>query len=398
MASRRLRFLHRDDVTVTLGDAVLVATGTPPTEAGAADLHQVRSALEWVKSRQSDGLVVVMKSTVPPGTGRRIIDRDLTGSGLSYVSNPEFLREGRAVDDWDSPDRIVIGAVPGDGHAVRVVKEMHRGIDAPYMVTDVTSAEMIKYASNAFLVTRISFINEMALLCDRVGASIDAVSEGLAMDTRTGGRIYAGVGYGGSCFPKDVRALDYLALNSGVSVDLLRSVININNRQRLLPLFALRESFDGKMAGLRVGVFGLAFKPDADDVRDAPSLDLIKAPVDEGVEIRAYDPQAHETTRPNLPSSVHLVDELIEAADQAHALVLVTEWDRMVNGDWSAIERCMRRPRFVYDSRNVLDAKFMERLGFEYVADGRHASDRPRQETNEAGEYHAGSSTTVVSS
>ena len=210
------------------------------------------------------------------------------------------------------------------------------------MVTDVTSAEMIKYASNAFLATRISFINEMALLCDRVGASIDAVSEGLAMDARTGGRIYAGVGYGGSCFPKDVRALDYLALTSGVSVDLLRSVININNRQRLLPLFALRERFNGNMTGLRVGVLGLAFKPDTDDVRDAPSLDLIKALVDEEVEVLAYDPQAMETARPHLPPAVELVDDPLEAADRAQALVLVTEWDQVVNADWNGIARCMR--------------------------------------------------------
>ena len=398
LANCRLRFLHRDDATGPVGDAVLVATGTPPTEAGAADLRQVRSALEWVKSRQSDDLVVVMKSTVPPGTGQRIIDRDLTGSGLSYISNPEFLREGRAVDDWDSPDRIVIGAGPGDGRSVRVVKEMHSGIDAPYLVTDVTSAEMIKYASNAFLATRISFINEMALLCDRVGASIDAVSEGLAMDARTGVRIYAGVGYGGSCFPKDVRALDYLALNSGVSVDLLRSVININNRQRLLPLFALRERFNGNLAGLRVGVLGLAFKPDTDDVRDAPSLDLIKALEDEGARVRAYDPQAIETARPHLPPAVELVDDPLEVADRAQALVLVTEWDQVVNADWNGIARCMRPPRFVYDGRNALDAKSMERLGFEYAAVGRHASDRQGHETNDAAVDPVGGSRIVVCS
>ena len=371
LAAHMLEFVHRDEFDGPLGQVALITTGTPPSESGAADLSQVRSALAWIKEKASEDLVVIMKSTVPPGTGQRIIHRDLAGSGLSYAANPEFLREGRAVEDWASPDRIVIGAEPGDERAVRVVKEMHRGIDAPYMVTDVTSAEMIKYASNAFLATRISFINEMALLCDRVGASIDTVSEGLAMDARTGGRIYAGVGYGGSCFPKDVRALDYLALTSGVSVDLLRSVININNRQRLLPLFALRERFNGNMTGLRVGVLGLAFKPDTDDVRDAPSLDLIRALVDEGAEVCAYDPQAIETARPNLPSSVHLVDDPLEAADRAQALVLVTEWDQVVNAHWNGIARCMRPPRFVYDGRNALDTKSMERLGFEYASVGR---------------------------
>ena len=375
LCSRQLRFLHRDDLAEPLGDIVLIATGTPPTDAGAADLHQVRSALAWIKTRQRADLAVVMKSTVPPGTGQRIIDRELAGTGLSYVSNPEFLREGHALQDWSSPDRIVIGTAGGNKRSVQAVKEMHRGIDAPYMVTDVTSAEMIKYASNAFLATRISFINEMALLCDRVGASIDAVSEGLAMDPRTGGRIYAGVGYGGSCFPKDVRALDYLALNSGVSVDLLRSVININNRQRLLPLFALRDRFNGNMAGLQVGVLGLAFKPETDDVRDAPSLDLIKALVDEGVEVRAYDPQATETARPHLPPTVELVGDPLEAADRAQALVLVTEWDQIVNADWNAVARCMKPPRFVYDGRNALDGSLMDRQGFEYEAVGRRTND-----------------------
>ena len=257
----------------------------------------------WIKARKPRGLVVVMKSTVPPGVGQRLLQTDLRGTGIRYASNPEFLREGWAVADWDAPDRIVIGAEPGDDHAVAVVKGMHAGIDAPHLVTDVTSAEMVKYASNAFLATRISFINEIALLCERIGASIDAVSEGLAMDTRAGARIYAGVGYGGSCFPKDVRALDYLALTSGVSVDLLRSVINVNNRQRMLPLYTLRQHFNGALSGVRVGVLGLAFKPETDDVRDAPSLSLIRELVAEGVEVLAFDPQANETARRQLPAA-----------------------------------------------------------------------------------------------
>ena len=371
-----LHFLHRDDVDGPLGHIAVVATGTPPTDNGAADLNQVRSALGWIEAQQCGDLVVVMKSTVPPGTGQRIIDQHLKCSRLRYISNPEFLREGRAVRDWKSPDRIVIGASTGDAHSVGVVKQMHMGINAPYMITDVTSAEMIKYASNAFLATRISFINEIASLCDRVGASIDAVSEGLAMDARTGGRIYAGVGYGGSCFPKDVRALDYLALTTGVTVDLLRSVISVNNRQRLLPLYALRERFDANMGGLRVGVLGLAFKPKTDDVRDAPSVDLIKALVDEGVEVRAFNPYANDTGRPHLPPFVELVDDPVEAANRAQALVLMTEWDEIVNADWQSIARSMRSPRLVFDGRNALDAHAMDRLGFEYMAVGRNSESR----------------------
>ncbi len=366
-----LRFLHRDDVAETLGDVALIATGTPPTHGGGADLHQVRAAVSWVRSKAPRDLTVVMKSTVPPGTGRKLLETELRGTSVRYASNPEFLREGRAVDDWEKPDRIVIGVEPDDSRSVETVQRMYAGIDAPCMVTDITSAEMIKYASNAFLATRISFINEIASLCDTVGASIDDVSDGMAMDSRTGARIHAGVGYGGSCFPKDVRALDHLALTSGASVDLLRSVINTNNRQRLLPLHALRQRFGGALDGLRVGILGLAFKPGTDDVRDAPSLDLIHALVDEGAEVQAYDPEAMESARPNLPASVQLVDSVEEAANRTQALVLLTEWESIVQSDWRVVSRCMIPPRLVFDGRNALDPAEMGRLGFEYVGVGR---------------------------
>ena len=295
----RLTFRHPDDLDESLGEAAVIATGTPPLESGAVDMSQVRSAIDWIKSRRPDNLVVVMKSTVPPGTGSRIA-RELAGHGIRYASNPEFLREGRAIADWDSPDRVVIGAETGDHHAIDLVKRLHDGIDAPIMVTDVTSAEMIKYASNAFLATRISFINEIAALCERVGASIDSVSEGMAMDARTGARIHAGVGYGGSCFPKDVRALDYLALTSGAPTELLRSVISVNNRQQLMPLLALRERFNGALGGLRVAVLGLAFKPQTDDVRGAPSLCADTRPAGRGRERGGLRPPRQRQRRPRV--------------------------------------------------------------------------------------------------
>lgn len=371
MYNGQLRFLHRDEVDEPLGAAAVIATGTPPTNSGAADLSQVKSAVDWIKSKVPQDLVVVMKSTVPPGVGQRLLQIDLRGTGIRYASNPEFLREGRAVADWDAPDRIVIGAAPGDDRAVAVVKCMHAGIDAPHLVTDITSAEMVKYASNAFLATRISFINEIALLCDRIGASIDAVSEGLAMDTRAGARIYAGVGYGGSCFPKDVRALDYLAADSGVSVDLLRSVINVNNRQRMLPLHALRQRFNGALSGVRVGVLGLAFKPETDDVRDAPSLSLIRELVDEGVQVLAFDPQANDTARRQLPAAVRIAGSPVEAAEGAQAAVLLTEWPQIVRAEWPCIAAAMCPPRLLFDGRNALDADAMRALGFEYAGVGR---------------------------
>ena len=251
---------------------------------------------------------------------------------------------------------------------------MHADMAAPYIVTDMTSAEMIKYASNAFLATRIAFIDEIASLCDRVGASIDAVSAGTSMDPWTGGRIYAGVGYGGSFFPKDVRALDHLGLNSGAKVELLRSVININNRQRLLPLYALRERFDANMAGLRVAVLGLAFKSNTDDVGDAPAIDLIQALHDDGAIVSAYDPEAMATARPHLPSEIRLTSNVLEAADEAQALVLMTEWEQFVSADWQAIAGRMRPPRYIFDGRNALDATAMFQIGFQYEGVGRSKS------------------------
>ncbi len=313
LAREMVRFTHASDFHEPLGEAVLVAVGTPQLCDGAVDLRQVRSAVKWVLEQRSRGTTLVMKSTVPPGTGQRLVECDLSGSGLRYVSNPEFLREGQAIHDWRHPDRIVVGVEPGDTQSLGVVKAMNGGSDIPCIATDITSAEMIKYASNAFLATRISFITEMASWCERVGASIDIVSQGLAMDPRTGSRIYAGVGYGGSCFPKDVRALDHLALTSGANVELLRSVIKVNNRQRLRPLEALRERFNGGIAGLQVAVLGLAFKPDTDDLREAPALDLIRALLDDGALVSAYDPQANAAARRHLPASVALADSPVAA-------------------------------------------------------------------------------------
>lgn len=377
LAHGNLRFTHPDDLSEPIGDIALIATGTPPRQSGAADLSQVRSAIEWIKSKPHNDLAIVMKSTVPPGTGCKILGEDLRGTGIHYASNPEFLREGRALQDWDSPDRIVIGVEPGDHGTIEVIKKMHDGLSAPFVITDITSAEMTKYASNAFLATRISFINEIAALCDRVGASIDDVSAGLAMDPRTGSKIYAGVGYGGSCFPKDVRALDYLALTSGVNFELLRSVINVNNKQRLLPLYALRNRFGGAISGLKVGVLGLAFKPETDDVRDAPSLDLIRALVDEGVKVQAFDPRASQTAARELPPSTRIVNDPVEASTGAQALVLLTEWEEIINTDWKEVARCMRPPRFVFDGRNCLSPQEMDMIGFEYHSVGRNNQPNP---------------------
>ena len=255
--------------------------------------------------------------------------------------------------------------------AIQTTQDLYRGIDAPYVVTDITSAEMIKYAANAFLATKVSFINETAALCDVLGATIDDVTKGISLDPRIGPSfLRAGVGYGGSCFPKDVRALDYLALSNGHNFELLRSVITVNNRQRLLPIYALRERF-GALAGVKVGVLGLAFKPNTDDVREAPSVDLIRLMVQEGVVVRAYDPRANSAAGTVLPNEVYLADDLLTCADGVKALVLMIEWPEIVAANRGRIAKHMDPPRLLFDGRNALDPAQMQALGFEYRGVGR---------------------------
>ena len=382
VAIGNLRFLQSEDFDGCMGDIALIAVGTPTTTSGEADLSQVRAALAWVRNQEPRDLVLLMKSTVPPGSGLEFLRSDLKGLAVDYIANPEFLREGRALQDWKFPDRIVLGADSCSGKAVNIVRKMYSGIEAPFLVTDITSAEMIKYATNAFLATRISFMNEMASLCDAVGASVDAVSEGLALDGRTGNRIHAGVGYGGSCLPKDIRALKHMAHSAGSEAGLLRAVVTVNNRQRQLPLSKLDARFGGRLEGLKVGVLGLAFKPGTDDVREAASLELIRSLVERGARVRAFDPQASPPARELLPPGVEFVDEVEETAACAQALILLTEWEEIVQADWAAMARQMSPPMFLFDGRNALDPSLMTQLGFDYSGVGR--GDAPRSAVSES--------------
>ena len=322
-----------------------------------------------------------MKSTVPPGTGVRLSEGLLRDTAYQYVANPEFLREGQALSDWFNPDRIVVGAA--QDNTMSVFKELYPGIDAPYVLTDVTSAEMIKYASNAFLATKISFINEIAALCDKLGATIDDVSHGIALDPRIGPSfLRPGVGYGGSCFPKDVRALDFLALANDHNFEVLRSVITVNNRQRLLPLYTLREHF-GTLSQVKVAVLGLSFKPHTDDVREAPAIDLIRYLVEEGAQVTTHDPQGLNNAQRVLPSQVSLMENLMDCVAGAQALVLTTEWPEIIDADWAEIARVTRSPRFLFDGRNALNTGQMLDLGFMYSGVGRGAIPSASKNRNE---------------
>jgi UDPglucose 6-dehydrogenase len=356
-----------------IGEVVFVAVGTPMGDNGGANLSFVRSVADTIAQHAVAPLTLVMKSTVPPGTGSDLRDRHLAGAAveIGYVSNPEFLREGHAIQDWYHTDRVVIGG--DDARAIDKVAELYASLDAPIVVTDVASAETIKYASNAFLSTKISFINEIANLCDAIGADVDSVANGIGLDTRIGPAfLNAGIGYGGSCFPKDTRALDFIATMNGYQFDLLKAVIDVNNRQRLLPLIQLTRAIPD-LWRRKVAVLGLSFKPMTDDVRESPALEIIPLLLEEGAEVSAYDPVA---------SAVDLCgatryDSVWEALEGASAAILVTDWPELIELDWARVRSVMADPAVVFDGRNALDADAVARAGLAYMGVGRPGSHRP---------------------
>ena len=370
LARNAERLTYTLDVAEAVAGAefLYVAVGTPPTYSGDADLSAVWTVVDELAGLEQRAIVVV-KSTVPVGTGtkirHRLDERGLTNVG--YVSNPEFTAEGTAVRDFQHPDRIVIGAFEAaDGDAVAA---LHGGIDGPVVRCDVASAEMIKLAANAALMTRISFINEIANVCEATGADVVRVAEGIGLDRRIGPSfLRAGIGYGGSCFPKDSLALKQLAANSGYHFQLLNSVIEVNELQKRRVIGKLQQQL-GTLRGKTVALLGLAFKPGTDDTREAPSLVLAGRLIAEGAEVRAWDPVVDGNGV--LPQATIHTDPL-EALDGADAAVLVTEWAQLAQLDWTEAARRMRSP-FLVDGRNMLDPAAMRAAGFVYEAIGRAA-------------------------
>lgn len=363
IASGRLTFKHPSE-NGGYGEFVFVAVGTPSTSTGSSDLRYVDSVIEQIAGSAPAGTVVIMKSTVPPGTGAMLSKR-LEPMGIDYVSNPEFLREGSAVEDWFKTDRMVLG---GAADACGRVATLYEDIDAPTLTCDIASAELIKYASNAFLAMKISFANEIANLCDKVDADITTVMEGVGADPRIGGSfLRAGIGYGGSCFPKDTRALDYLYSINGHHSQLLKAVIDVNAFQRRLPVTTLRRRL-GDLRGLTVAVLGLAFKPNTDDTREAPSEDIIRMLLVEGATVRGFDPIGQMHFDSDLYTQT---TDLAETMRGACAVVVATEWDQICSADWAGLTASMCEPRIVFDGRNCLDADAVRAGGGDYVGVGR---------------------------
>ena len=353
---------------------IFLAVGTPPRDDGSADLTQVDQAARAVAASMNNYKVVVTKSTVPVGTGSHlstlIREHQVAPVQFGIVSNPEFLREGAAISDFMRPDRVVIGS--DDERAIEVMRDLYRPlylIETPFVITSVEGAELIKYASNAFLATKISFINEIANLCERIGCDVHEVARAIGMDRRIGGKfLHPGPGFGGSCFPKDARALSSIAKEFSCQSRIIDAVVEVNQQQRqsMVPKI---ERLAGGLAGKRIAVLGLAFKPETDDIREAPSLDIIRGLIERGATVSAYDPVAKPAVERLLPQIEYAADEYA-AATEAEVLVFVTEWNQFRALDMERIRGVMKTPR-IADLRNIYEPADMRELGFEYVGVGR---------------------------
>ncbi len=347
---------------------VFLAVGTPPDKRGGADLTALKAAARSIGEALDHPMILVSKSTVPIGTGDLVSEivsaaRPDPTVHFAVVSNPEFLREGSAVADFMHPDRVVLGA--HDREAAERVADLYRPLDCPLLITDIYTAEMIKYASNAFLATKISFINEIARICEKLDADVTVVSEGMGMDRRIGPAFLdAGIGFGGSCFPKDVRALARMAQQMDYHPELLRTVMEINHDMRKLVVTRLAEMLGG-LRGQTIGLLGLAFKPNTDDLREAPSMEIIEELLKRGAKVQVYDPAAMANAKHALNGSVVCARDAYGVARKADALALVTEWNEFRSLDLVRIRKLMRRPVIV-DGRNVWDPGVMRDLGFVY--------------------------------
>ena len=379
MKAGRLHFTT--DLASVLDDVEVVfsAVGTPPDEDGSADLKYVLEVARTVGRNIKKHILVVTKSTVPVGTAKKVrqaIQDELDKRGIQIefdvASNPEFLKEGAAISDFMSPDRVVVGVE--SERAEELMTRLYR----PFLLNnfrvifmDVPSAEMTKYAANAMLATRISFMNDVANLCEIVGADINMVRKGIGSDNRIGNRfLYAGIGYGGSCFPKDVKALINTAKLNNYPMRILQAVEEVNDEQKSLLFRKLEKHFNGDLKGKRVALWGLAFKPETDDMREAPSLVLIEKLLGAGCEVYAYDPVAVEETKRRIGDSIHYAKDIYDAVVDADALMLVTEWKEFRMPSWSAVKKLMATP-LVLDGRNIYDIKEMEGNGFVYHCIGR---------------------------
>jgi UDPglucose 6-dehydrogenase len=371
------RLTFTTDITEGVSNSlvVFIAVGTPQSDDGSADLSYVDQVAKEVALNMTDYKVIVTKSTVPVGTGariRKIIEKNQkTPLKFDIVSNPEFLREGSAIEDFMRPDRVVIGA--DSEQAVAIMKDLYRPlflIETPFVITNIESSEMIKYASNAFLAVKISFINEIANLCELAGADVHTVARGMGLDGRIGPKfLHAGPGYGGSCFPKDTKAIVQISQNLGYNLEIIPAAIHVNETQRLRMVEKIVNAIGGDVKGKTVGFLGLAFKPNTNDMREAPSIGIISKLQEMGAVIQAFDPAAVEESKKHM-KNVKYCDDPYQAITGCDACVLATEWNQFRKMDLDKIKELMKNPVFI-DLRNVYDEEQMTSAGFKYIGVGR---------------------------
>lgn len=369
----RLLFTLDYKEAVVPSEIIFIAVGTPPKPSGEADLTNVFAAAEEMGKHLTGYKVVVTKSTVPPGTNQQVADVinkvKPSGSSFAIASCPEFLREGSAISDTMRPDRVVIGTTSDRARALLV--ELHKPIDTELVLCNVETAELIKYASNSLLSTKISFANAVAVIAEKVGADAEKVLEGVGLDRRLGRSfLYAGVGYGGSCFPKDVKALIALSEKAGYDFNLLRAVDQINTSMRIHFVNKIVNYFNGDIKGKTIAILGLSFKPDTDDMREAPSITVILELIKRGAQISVYDPIAMENAKPLLPKNIRYAKDAYEAAEQADAVAVVTEWNEFRQIDLVRLAKQLNE-RVLFDGRNIYDPEQVKKLGFHYFGVGR---------------------------
>ncbi|MCC8153514.1 MAG: UDP-glucose/GDP-mannose dehydrogenase family protein [Tannerellaceae bacterium] len=375
----RLHFTYNLQEVLPEIEVLFCAVGTPPDEDGSADLKHVLAVAKEIGCYMNQYLLVVTKSTVPVGTAEKIrqtIAGELAKRGVTIpfdiASNPEFLKEGAAIKDFMSPDRVVVGV------ETEKAKEMMSRLYRPFLLNnfrvifmDIPSAEMTKYAANAMLATRISFMNDMANLCELVGADVNMVRKGIGSDKRIGNRfLYPGCGYGGSCFPKDVKALIQTAAENRYDMRILKAVEEVNEKQKSVLFHKLRTYYNGILSGKRIAVWGLAFKPETDDIREAPSLVLIRQLLDAGCEVRVYDPAAMEETKRVFGDKIHYSGDIYDTVVEADAILLLTEWKEFRLPSWRVVHKLMSEP-VVFDGRNIYDARELTENGFTYYCIGK---------------------------
>jgi UDPglucose 6-dehydrogenase len=372
VSAGRLSFTTSYAEALKGAEYAFIAVGTPSGDNGEADLQYVEAAAKSIAKNMTAPMIIINKSTVPIGTGDWVADIVSAAQpkpvDFSVVSCPEFLREGTAISDFMSPHRTVVGSLHRE--AAEKVAQLHLPLRAPIVITDLRTAEMIKYASNAFLATKISFMNEVADICERLGADVKEVAAGMGYDKRIGPFFLdAGLGWGGSCFPKDVKALAFMAEENGLEPRILHSVMDVNYGRRSEVVEHVGEMVGGSLQGRTVGLLGLAFKPNTDDMREAPSIDIAKGFIEAGARVRGYDPVAMNVARGVL-AGVELVDDPYQMAEGCDALVVVTEWNEFKNLDLAKIRDVMKKP-VLFDGRNIYESAEMRALGFTYRAIGR---------------------------